>query len=93
MRRSLWGMGRVLVREGAARQAAVLFAAVEAAIDEAPPWIDEVREPADYQQCVALIESALSPADIDDARRRGARMTLHQATAYTLGLLDKTAPA
>jgi hypothetical protein len=52
-----------------------------------------VHEPADYQQCVTLIESALTPDALDEVRQQGAAMSLEEATDYALGLLEEAARA
>jgi hypothetical protein len=54
-----------------------------------PPWIDQVQEPADYRQCVALIREGLAPDDLQAAQQEGEAMTLDQAVDYTLQLLDR----
>jgi predicted ATPase len=90
-RRALWGVGRVLTREDAPLPAAVLLAAVEAATHVPQPWIDQRQEPADYRQCVDLIESTLPPDALQKAQQQGAAMTLDQATDYALDLLDTSA--
>jgi predicted ATPase/class 3 adenylate cyclase len=87
LRRVLWGLGRVLAREGALRESAVLFAAVESADHAHPPWIDEVREPADYRECIRLIEEGLGSDGREAAYRWGEALSLEQAVEFALGVL------
>jgi len=93
LRRALWSLGRVLAREHSLRDAAKLFAAVDAADDVDPPWIDDAQEPGDYQQCVDLISATLTPDALQQAQLQGAAMTLKQATDYPLGLLEEPTTA
>jgi predicted ATPase/class 3 adenylate cyclase len=90
LRRAIWGFGRVLAREGSLRQASVLFAAIEAAEQALPPWIDQVREPADYQRCLDLIRTGLQPEMLREAHERGAAMTLGEAAEYALRFLERS---
>ena len=87
LRRALWASGRLLARDGSLHEAAVLFAAVKSTDHVRPPWIDEIQEPADYRQCIDLIETGLSPDALLLAEQQGADMTLEDAVGYALRVL------
>ena len=66
----------------------MLFAAVESADRAHPPWIDEIQEPADYRECIGLIETGLGPEDRQAAYRWGEALSLNHAVDFALGALQ-----